>query len=101
MELQYALREGTLHVHLLGELGHHEAIDGMARLSGLVETLLPGKVVLELSGLDFMDSSGIAVILQTARRCRLCGSGFAVRGTPPQAKKVLLAAGVQRLVDLE
>lgn len=101
MEIQYALREGVLTVRLLGELGHHEAIQGMAQLSGLVETLLPGGLLLELSGLDFMDSSGIAVILQTSRKCAACGCHFAVRGTPAQAKKVLLAAGVQRLVDLE
>ena len=47
MDMQYALREGVLTVRLFGELGHHEAIQGMARLAGLVEDLLPGGFLLQ------------------------------------------------------
>ena len=47
-----------------------------------------------------MDSSGIAVVVQTARRCADCGGSLAVVNTPPQAKKVLATAGIHRLVDI-
>ena len=36
MDMRYQTREGTLRVWLEGELGHHEAIRLMARLSVLV-----------------------------------------------------------------
>ncbi|MBR5389885.1 MAG: STAS domain-containing protein [Clostridia bacterium] len=100
MQLQYELREGRLTAHVSGELGHPEAIELMARLSRMIEDHLPGEMELELSGLEFMDSSGIAVVLQAARKCAACGCRFWVEGTPAQAKKVLTAAGIHRLTHI-
>ena len=89
---------GQLRTTLAGELGHHEAIDIMARFAELVDRELPASVVLDLSGLSFMDSSGIAVIVQASRRCRDIGAAFAVEGTPRQAMRILKAAGIDRAV---
>ena len=61
---------------------------------------LPFEFDLDLSGLEFMDSSGIAVVVQTARKCAAYGGLLAVSNTPPQAKNVLLTAGIHRLVDI-
>ena len=100
MTIGYETQEGSLRVRLTGELGHHEAISLMSRLSGLVEDHLPVRMELDLSGLEFMDSSGIAVVVQTARKCRNCGGRLAVVNTPAQAKKVLNCAGIHRLVEI-
>lgn len=100
MTLRYQTQDGILHVWLEGELGHHEAIRLMGRLSALVEDHLPVRLELDLSGLEFMDSSGIAVVVQTARRCRDCGSVLQVVNTPAQARKVFTCAGIHRLVDI-
>ncbi len=100
MTLQYDTQAGALRIRLSGELGHHEAIDLMARIAALIEDHLPAQLELDLSGLDFMDSSGIAVVVQTARKCAACGGHFTVTQVPAQAKKVLLAAGIHRLVDI-
>ena len=100
MTMQYQQQAGVLHISLSGELGHHEAISLMGRLSALVDDHLPARTVLDLSELEFMDSSGIAVVVQTARKCQSCGGALTVTGTPPQAKKVLICAGIHRLVDI-
>ena len=100
MHVRYEYAEGCLRVSLAGELGHHEAISLMGRLAALVDDLLPARTVLDLSELEFMDSSGIAVVVQTARKCQSCGGRLTVAGTPPQAKKVLICAGIHRLVDI-
>ena len=100
MTLRYQTQDGILHVWLEGELGHHEAIRLMGRLSALVDDHLPVRLELDLSGLEFMDSSGIAVVVQTARKCAAYGGRLSVSNTPAQAKKVLLTAGIHRLVDI-
>ena len=100
MTIRYQTLDGVLHVWLEGELGHHEAIRLMGRLCNLVEDHLPAHMELDLTGLEFMDSSGIAVVLQTARRCQSCGGKLTVTHTPAQAKKVLTCAGIHRLVDI-
>lgn len=100
MTVRYQTRDGTLCVWLEGELGHHEAIRLMGRLSALVEDHLPARMELDLAGLAFMDSSGIAVVVQTARKCAAYGGRLAVTNVPAQARKVLLTAGIHRLVDI-
>ena len=100
MNVRYAYSEGCLRVFLTGELGHHEAIALMSRLSALVDDHLPARMELDLEGLEFMDSSGIAVVVQTARKCAAYGGKLAVTNIPAQAKKVLQTAGIHRLVDI-
>lgn len=100
MTIDYREADGLLRVAVSGELGHHEAIRLMADLGDLAEQMVPGQMILDFSPLDFMDSSGIAVVLQTSRRCRQLGCGFAVCGVGKQAMRVLSAAGVPRLVSV-
>jgi stage II sporulation protein AA (anti-sigma F factor antagonist) len=57
-------------------------------------------VVLDFSGVSFMDSSGIAVVLRTCRRMQEVGGKLRAVNVPEQAAKVLRAAGVERMVPL-
>ena len=54
-----------LTLRLIGELDHAAAQEVMPGIEDAVEEYLPRRCVLDLSGLSFMDSSGIAVILKT------------------------------------
>lgn len=98
--LTYTCVGGTVCAHLSGDLGHREAIEAMSRLSDLIDLQTPRRMVLDLSAVEFMDSSGIAVALQTARRCAAMGGRFSIEGVPPQAMKVFRAARVDRLVPM-
>jgi len=100
MNLTSFLENCRLTIALEGEIDHHEAIRLMERLRGLVEDHLPGRMALDLAELTFMDSSGIAVVIQTARALARCGGTLSVINTPPQAKKVLTCAGIHRMVDI-
>jgi stage II sporulation protein AA (anti-sigma F factor antagonist) len=100
MRIDYRETEGILRVQLAGELGHHEAIRLMRELGDLARQLVPRKMVLDCTPLDFMDSSGIAVVLQTAKECRNLGCALSVCGVGRQAMRVLNAAGVPKLVPV-
>ena len=84
-----------------GEVDHHRAGEIMAELERLIDTRLPLRTVVDLSGVSFMDSSGIAVILRAYRRMGELGGELWVRGTPPQAARVLHAAGLERMIHFE
>ena len=81
-----------------GEVDHHAAKALMAELGGRVDAALPGQLELDLSGVTFMDSSGIAVVLRTWKRMRQLEGSMTLRGVPPQAAKVLRAAGIDKLM---
>jgi anti-sigma B factor antagonist len=49
----------------------------------------PGRVVIDLSGLDFMDSTGLRALLQARERSKSNGHELALRRGPRQVQRVL------------
>ena len=91
----------ALTVHISGEVDHHAAGKLMAELDQALETRLPKTVTVDLSGVTFMDSSGIAVLLRAYKRMHAVGGSVTVAGAPPQAARVLRAAGLDKLMRFE
>lgn len=53
------------------------------------------RLIVDLRGLTFIDSSGIQALVETKRSCGQCGIEFAVRlDHDSQVKRMLLLAGV-------
>ena len=91
----------TLTAALSGELDHHAAKSIMAELERQVDAARPRALILDLAGLTFTDSSGIAVLLRAWRYMGQLGGVMKVVHTPRQADKVFRAAGLQRLIPFE
>jgi stage II sporulation protein AA (anti-sigma F factor antagonist) len=84
-----------------GELDHHGARSVMEELDRRIDQARPRELTLDLSGLTFTDSSGIAVLLRTYRRMAQSQGSMRVVNTPAQAGKVFKAAGLERIIRFE
>ena len=101
MEIQVKSADRNLLLELSGELDHHGARNALRELELAVDAALPRKLVLDLEGVTFMDSSGIALILRAQQRMQLLDGSLLVRSVPAQARRVLDAAGISRLVTIK
>ncbi|MCI8808871.1 MAG: STAS domain-containing protein [Oscillibacter sp.] len=101
MEILAKSADRNLLLELRGELDHHGARSALRELEMALDAALPRKLVLDMEGVTFMDSSGIALILRAQQRMQLLDGSLLVRNIPPQAKRVLDAAGVSRLVTIK
>ncbi len=81
-------------IRFQGELGHHEAAQCVEYLEKTMTLYATDPIVLDLSGLTFMDSSGIAVVLGAQRNILGAGQTFCVVGTPPTAMRIFQASGI-------
>lgn len=88
-------RDGDSHyVELFGELDLACA-DAVAREVARVEATGVGGIVLDLSGLQFMDASGVRLLLELDARSRRDGGRLGLlRGQPP-VQQVLRLTGVE------
>lgn len=86
---------------LSGELDHHGAKTVMALLDQQIDAAVPLILTLDLSGLTFTDSSGIAVLLRAWRRMGQLHGTMRVVHTPIQADRVFRAAGLHRIIPFE
>ena len=84
-----------------GELDHHGAKEVMEELDRRIDQAQPRQLTLDLSGLSFTDSSGIAVLLRAQRRMGQVRGSMRVINTPDQAVKVFRAAGLERIIRFE
>lgn len=100
MEMTYATENRQLTIKLSGELDHHAARELMDSIDRCIEQNLPAKTFLDLGGLTFMDSSGIAVVMRAKRRMEAMAGTLLVINIPRQAARVLEAASLERYVEL-
>ena len=100
MKIETAARGPKLRIYLSGELDHHGARSAMLTIEDKLSAYAPRDCVLDLGGLSFMDSSGIAVLLKSHRRLGQMGGRLRVENVPAQAMKVIDAAGIDRVLDI-
>ena len=100
MKLLSAYEDGSLTIFLQGELDQHAMRQSAGELDALLERYLPRDCVLDLGGLSFMDSSGIALILKVHRLLTGSGGRVRVENAAAQPLRVLDAAGLDRLVSV-
>lgn len=100
MNISTAFAAGRLTIYLAGELDHHEARGAIRSIDELLDEYLPRDCVLDMSGLSFMDSSGIALIIRMSRRMKTLGGRAWIENPAKQPLRVIDASGIDRLVPV-
>ena len=98
MKILNTYKDGKLTLFFKGEVDHHSAKAARADIEDLLDEYLPRDCAIELSGVTFMDSSGIAVILRIYKRMNDIGGRAWIENVPPQALRVIDASGIDRIV---
>ena len=98
MEIRERAGEKTLLLSFSGEMDHHGVQNTLRRIELAIDAALPRTLTLDFSGVTFMDSSGIALILRSQRKMRLLEGELILCNVPQQAKRVLDAAGIHRIL---
>lgn len=100
MRITSKYTDGRLLIQPHGELDHHSARQAMDEIIEAVDSTIPRELLLDMSKLSFMDSSGIAVIIKTNRRIAELGGKMLIVSPQPQPQKVIEAAGIDRLIEI-
>lgn len=92
--------DGTVIIRLQGELDMSTA-PALGR--NLTEALdaMPHAISLDLSGLTFLDSTGIRVLMSSHRRAARQGCAFILRSPQPSVLRVLKLTGINQLLVID
>ena len=96
MEIEATSADRNLLLEMKGELDHHGARNALRELELSIDAALPKKLVLDLAGVTFMDSSGIGVLLNRYKQMKAGHTSF--YGACPQVMRVLKVAGILGLM---
>ena len=84
-----------------GDIDHHRARQIRSRIDTKVYIQRPDELILDLSRVAFMDSSGPGLILGRYAKAVELGITFKVANPTPQIKRILDLAGTERLIKIE
>ena len=101
MHLTSYLQDGTLTVALTGEIDHHCAKKYIQAITSKIEAYTPKVCILDFHDVTFMDSSGIAVVINSLRNMTKIEGSLALSGLNPQPMRVFRASGIDKLVNIK
>ena len=101
MEIRARDANRELLLEFSGDIDHHGARNALKEVEMAIDAALPRLLILDFSGVTFMDSSGIAVALHTMQQMKQLGGKMRIGYPSAQVKKVFTAAGLQQLIELE
>ena len=94
------LEEGRLTIALTGEIDHHCAKSYIQAIAAKIETYMPQICILDFQEVSFVDSSGIAVVINALRSMTQIEGKLLLTGIAPQPMRVFRASGIDKLVQI-
>lgn len=101
MQFTSFLQNGVLTVALTGEIDHQCAKSYIDAIASKIEVYTPRECVLDFEQVSFMDSSGIAVMINALRCMTKINGKLSVTSLNPQPMRVFQISGIERLVDVK
>ena len=101
MQFTSFLDDGHLTVALTGEIDHTCARSYINAIAAKIEAYTPEVCVLDFSEVSFMDSSGIAVVINALRGMKAVDGQLRLEGIGHQPMRVFRASGIDKLIDIQ
>lgn len=101
MECVYQKEDKQLKIRLNEEIDHHLAEKIRRKVDYEIQRYIPKKVVFDFTGVNFMDSAGIGLIIGRYKLVTMLGGILKIRGANNNVKKILEMSGILKLIQLE
>ena len=90
----------NLSVYLSCELDHHTAKSIRGEVDAELLRVKPKVLTLDFTNVNFMDSSGIGLILGRLSKAEEIGARVVVKGLSPTQKKLVRMSGMEKLKSI-
>lgn len=91
----------TLYVRLSGEIDHHSAVGVRVGIDEKLMNDRPRVVYLDLSSVDFMDSSGLGLIMGRLATANRYGGELIVLDPSAAAERIISLAALNRVIKIQ
>ena len=85
---------------ILGDIDHHSARSVREKIDALIFSKRPSMVVLDLSAVEFMDSSGLGLLVGRLRVAQELRTTLRVTGVDRRKMQIFSMAGLERMQGL-
>ena len=93
--------EITLTAQLIGEIDHHSAVEIRECIDSAVKLIKPKGLTLDFSGVTFMDSSGVGLVMGRYKLMNYFGGSVTVKNVSERNEKILRLSGIEKIASIE
>ena len=90
----------VLKIKLRGEIDHHSAVAVRSAIDDMIRSRRPCELVIDMSAVDFMDSSGLGLIMGRYNTMKQIGGSVTVADPNPATEKIMNLAGLERIIKI-
>ena len=101
MKCRMNVSENMLTAYLDGEIDHHSVNPVREEIDNTIDRLQPKALALDFSGVTFMDSSGIGLVMGRYRKIAPYNAQLYVFNPPPSIAKVMRLSGIDKIAKIE
>ena len=101
MEIISHVKDGILYVKLSGDIDHHSAKSVRDAVDDLMRRNNPAELELDLSAIEFMDSSGLGLVLGRYKKQADMGGKMRIINPTKRVMQILQLAGVEKIIKIE
>lgn len=101
MKCRINFSENMLIAYLEGEIDHHSVKPVREEIDNTIDRLQPKALALDFSGVTFMDSSGIGLVMGRYRKIAPYNAQLYVFNPPPSIAKVMRLSGIDKIAKIE
>lgn len=99
MQKYCELKEDCLMVYVPRELDHHEANQLKQEADLMIQAYHVKRLIFDFTGTEFMDSSGIGVIIGRCRNMSYSGGSVSAQNLNGRLKKIFMVSGLHKLIE--
>lgn len=100
MYLKFSVKQDKLIVKIMGELDHHSAEEVRIKIDDRLERENINNLVMDFSGVSFMDSSGIGVVLGRYKKISLKKGSMSIVNVHGSVQRVFELSGIFKIIKL-
>ncbi len=99
MSAEISFSDNIMTVFLSGDIDHHSVRSVRDEIDNAVNEKNPEKLILDFSKVDFMDSSGIGLVIGRFKCINEINGSLKIKNPPVHIKKVMKLAGIDKLAQ--
>ena len=99
--VEVSFDDSILRIKIKGDIDHHSAKRTREIIDLSIIDKKPLIIILDLSCVDFMDSSGLGLILGRYTKINMLGGVLKVANPSDRIEEMLLMAGTDKLIPIE
>ncbi|WP_050698513.1 MULTISPECIES: anti-sigma factor antagonist [Eubacteriales] len=100
MGVRLILKDGFLTAMLSGEIDHHSARELREEIDETAMRTKPQMLTMDFSNVQFMDSSGVGLIMGRYKLVQLWGGAVSIANLPPKLEKLISLSGLRELCTI-